>query len=197
MGRNTIKKITHTLTHRSQRDVYCHASFGSAMPACCMKWHTEAASSQFHLVQCQQNSGLEFITLWVNVWLIYMYHSVQLRCLLSCVWSGSSTFASMWCSRSWTSIKWKYSKYKHLKVVICEVNELSCILLIFECVDFSTSSVFLPVDFLRNLFSSTLGLGSPDKVLDELTLEGVAQYIKSGKCESSPDSILLTHYFWL
>uniref|UniRef100_A0A671V2M2 NAD-dependent protein deacetylase sirtuin-2 n=1 Tax=Sparus aurata TaxID=8175 RepID=A0A671V2M2_SPAAU len=40
------------------------------------------------------------------------------------------------------------------------------------------------MDFLRNLFSSTLGLGSPDKVLDELTLEGVAQYIKSGKCKN-------------
>ncbi|XP_029301411.1 NAD-dependent protein deacetylase sirtuin-2 [Cottoperca gobio] len=38
------------------------------------------------------------------------------------------------------------------------------------------------MDFLRNLFSSTLGLGSPDKVLDELTLDGVARYIKSGKC---------------
>lgn len=45
------------------------------------------------------------------------------------------------------------------------------------------SSVFLPVDFLRNLFSSTLGLGSPEKVLDELSLEGVARYIKSGKCK--------------
>uniref|UniRef100_A0A8C2XDL8 NAD-dependent protein deacetylase n=1 Tax=Cyclopterus lumpus TaxID=8103 RepID=A0A8C2XDL8_CYCLU len=40
------------------------------------------------------------------------------------------------------------------------------------------------VDFLRNLFSSTLGLGSADKVLDELTLDGVAQYIKSGKCKN-------------
>ncbi|KAK5868278.1 hypothetical protein PBY51_009307 [Eleginops maclovinus] len=40
------------------------------------------------------------------------------------------------------------------------------------------------MDFLRNLFSSTLGLGSPEKVLDELTLEGVARYIKSGKCKN-------------
>uniref|UniRef100_A0A8C2XCA6 NAD-dependent protein deacetylase sirtuin-2 n=1 Tax=Cyclopterus lumpus TaxID=8103 RepID=A0A8C2XCA6_CYCLU len=40
------------------------------------------------------------------------------------------------------------------------------------------------LDFLRNLFSSTLGLGSADKVLDELTLDGVAQYIKSGKCKN-------------
>ncbi|KAI3354522.1 hypothetical protein L3Q82_019033, partial [Scortum barcoo] len=40
------------------------------------------------------------------------------------------------------------------------------------------------MDFLRNLFSSTLGLGAADKVLDELTLEGVAQYIKSGKCKN-------------
>ncbi|KAA8593773.1 hypothetical protein FQN60_004607 [Etheostoma spectabile] len=45
-------------------------------------------------------------------------------------------------------------------------------------------SVFLPVDFLRNLFSSTLGLGSADKVLDELTLDAVARYIKSGKCKN-------------
>ncbi|GLD65654.1 NAD-dependent protein deacetylase sirtuin-2, partial [Lates japonicus] len=40
------------------------------------------------------------------------------------------------------------------------------------------------MDFLRNLFSSTLGLGSADKVLDELTLDGVARYIKSGKCKN-------------
>lgn len=46
----------------------------------------------------------------------------------------------------------------------------------------------LAVEFLRNLFSRNLGIGTPDKVLDELTLEGVAQYIKSGKCE-----ILLFH----
>lgn len=39
------------------------------------------------------------------------------------------------------------------------------------------------VDFLRNLFSRTLGLGSGEKVLDELTLDGVASYIKSGACE--------------
>lgn len=56
------------------------------------------------------------------------------------------------------------------------------------------SSMFLPVDFLRNLFSSTLGLGSPDKVLDELTLEGVARYMKSGKCESLPVSTQLIQY---
>lgn len=60
--------------------------------------------------------------------------------------------------------------------------------LILKCIVILFSSVFLPVDFLRNLFSSTLGLGSADKVLDELTLEGVAQYIKSGKCESLPAS---------
>uniref|UniRef100_H2SKP7 NAD-dependent protein deacetylase n=1 Tax=Takifugu rubripes TaxID=31033 RepID=H2SKP7_TAKRU len=46
------------------------------------------------------------------------------------------------------------------------------------------SHVFLPVEFLRNLFSRNLGIGTPDKVLDELTLEGVAQYIKSGKCKN-------------
>ncbi|CAJ1066224.1 NAD-dependent protein deacetylase sirtuin-2 [Xyrichtys novacula] len=40
------------------------------------------------------------------------------------------------------------------------------------------------MDFLRNLFSSTLGLGSAEKVLDDLTLEGIAQYIKSGKCKN-------------
>ncbi|XP_061682810.1 NAD-dependent protein deacetylase sirtuin-2-like isoform X7 [Syngnathoides biaculeatus] len=40
------------------------------------------------------------------------------------------------------------------------------------------------MDFLRNLFSRTLGLGSPEKVLDDLTLEGVAQYILSGKCKN-------------
>ncbi|XP_034023750.1 NAD-dependent protein deacetylase sirtuin-2 isoform X2 [Thalassophryne amazonica] len=40
------------------------------------------------------------------------------------------------------------------------------------------------MDFLRHLFSSTLGLGSAEKVLDELTLEGVARYILSGKCKN-------------
>ena len=40
------------------------------------------------------------------------------------------------------------------------------------------------MDFLRNLFSHTLGLGSAEKVLDDLTLEGVARYMQSGKCES-------------
>ena len=41
-----------------------------------------------------------------------------------------------------------------------------------------------PVDFLRSLFSRTLGLGPGEKVLDELTLDGVARYIQSGACES-------------
>uniref|UniRef100_A0A1A8E613 NAD-dependent protein deacetylase n=1 Tax=Nothobranchius kadleci TaxID=1051664 RepID=A0A1A8E613_NOTKA len=40
------------------------------------------------------------------------------------------------------------------------------------------------MDFLRSLFSSTLGLGSAEKVLDELTLAGVARYINSGKCKN-------------
>ncbi|KPP65572.1 Sirtuin 2 (silent mating type information regulation 2) 2-like [Scleropages formosus] len=39
------------------------------------------------------------------------------------------------------------------------------------------------MDFLRSLFSRTLGLGSGEKVLDELTLDGVARYILSGKCK--------------
>lgn len=42
------------------------------------------------------------------------------------------------------------------------------------------------MDFLRNLFSSALGLGSGsgEKILDELTLDGVAKYILSGKCKN-------------
>uniref|UniRef100_A0A8C5AC01 NAD-dependent protein deacetylase sirtuin-2 n=1 Tax=Gadus morhua TaxID=8049 RepID=A0A8C5AC01_GADMO len=43
------------------------------------------------------------------------------------------------------------------------------------------------MDFLRNLFSSTLGLGSVEKVLDELNLEGLARYIQSGKSAGIPD----------
>ncbi len=39
------------------------------------------------------------------------------------------------------------------------------------------------VDFLRSLFSRTLGLSPGEKVLDELTLDGLARYILSGKCE--------------
>uniref|UniRef100_A0A8C8BYN3 NAD-dependent protein deacetylase n=1 Tax=Oncorhynchus tshawytscha TaxID=74940 RepID=A0A8C8BYN3_ONCTS len=41
----------------------------------------------------------------------------------------------------------------------------------------------IQLDFLRNLFSKTLGI-SGEKVLDELTLEGVASYIQSGKCKN-------------
>lgn len=66
-----------------------------------------------------------------------------------------------------------------LFVPVCSID------FIHKFITVCLSSVFLPVDFLRNLFSSTLGLGSPEKVLDELTLEGVARYIKSGKCKST------------
>jgi hypothetical protein len=42
-----------------------------------------------------------------------------------------------------------------------------------------------PVDFLRNLFTQTLGLGSQkERLLDELTLEGVTRYMQSERCES-------------
>ncbi|KAM9439353.1 NAD-dependent protein deacetylase sirtuin-2 [Clarias gariepinus] len=40
------------------------------------------------------------------------------------------------------------------------------------------------MDFLRSLFSRTLGLSSGEKVLDELSLAGVARYIQSGKCKN-------------
>ncbi|XP_051534505.1 NAD-dependent protein deacetylase sirtuin-2 isoform X2 [Myxocyprinus asiaticus] len=40
------------------------------------------------------------------------------------------------------------------------------------------------MDFLRNLFSRTLGLSPGEKELDELTLDGVARYILSGKCKN-------------
>uniref|UniRef100_A0A8C6Y9Q8 NAD-dependent protein deacetylase n=1 Tax=Naja naja TaxID=35670 RepID=A0A8C6Y9Q8_NAJNA len=45
---------------------------------------------------------------------------------------------------------------------------------------------FLPVEFLRNLFSRTLGFGSekPQKVLEELTLEGVTNFILTEKCKN-------------
>lgn len=39
------------------------------------------------------------------------------------------------------------------------------------------------VDFLRNLFSQTLGLGSQkERLLDELSLEGVTRYMQSERC---------------
>uniref|UniRef100_A0A673HTV5 NAD-dependent protein deacetylase n=1 Tax=Sinocyclocheilus rhinocerous TaxID=307959 RepID=A0A673HTV5_9TELE len=46
--------------------------------------------------------------------------------------------------------------------------------------------IYVPfsVDFLRSLFSRTLGLSPGEKVLDELTLDGVARYILSGKCKN-------------
>ncbi|XP_078517305.1 NAD-dependent protein deacetylase sirtuin-2 isoform X2 [Lissotriton helveticus] len=42
------------------------------------------------------------------------------------------------------------------------------------------------MDFLRNLLSRTLGLGSekPEKVLDELTLDGVAKFMLNEKCKN-------------
>ncbi|XP_044139492.1 NAD-dependent protein deacetylase sirtuin-2 isoform X2 [Bufo gargarizans] len=40
------------------------------------------------------------------------------------------------------------------------------------------------MDFLRDLFSRTLGLGTPEKVLDELSLEGVGRFLLSGKCKN-------------
>ncbi|TRY58039.1 hypothetical protein DNTS_022693 [Danionella cerebrum] len=43
------------------------------------------------------------------------------------------------------------------------------------------------MDFLRSLFSRTLGLSPGEKILDELTLDGVAQYILSGKSAGIPD----------
>ncbi|KAM3829911.1 NAD-dependent protein deacetylase sirtuin-2 [Vipera latastei] len=42
------------------------------------------------------------------------------------------------------------------------------------------------MEFLRNLFSRTLGFGSekPEKVLEELTLEGVTNFILTEKCKN-------------
>ncbi|XP_071993831.1 NAD-dependent protein deacetylase sirtuin-2 isoform X1 [Engystomops pustulosus] len=40
------------------------------------------------------------------------------------------------------------------------------------------------MDFLRDLFSRTLGIGTPEKVLDELSLEGVGRFLLSGKCKN-------------
>uniref|UniRef100_A0A8C5LQL8 NAD-dependent protein deacetylase sirtuin-2 n=1 Tax=Leptobrachium leishanense TaxID=445787 RepID=A0A8C5LQL8_9ANUR len=40
------------------------------------------------------------------------------------------------------------------------------------------------VDFLRNLFSRTLGIGAPEKVLDELSLDGVSKFMLSEKCKN-------------
>ncbi|XP_062843486.1 NAD-dependent protein deacetylase sirtuin-2 [Trichomycterus rosablanca] len=40
------------------------------------------------------------------------------------------------------------------------------------------------MDFLRSLFSKTLGLSPGEKVLDELSLEGVAHHMLSGKCKN-------------
>lgn len=50
----------------------------------------------------------------------------------------------------------------------------------------ATAVSLRPVDFLRNLFSQTLGLGSQkERLLDSLTLEGVARYMLSERCKSS------------
>lgn len=42
------------------------------------------------------------------------------------------------------------------------------------------------MDFLRNFFSQTLGLGTQkERLLDDLTLEGVARFMLSERCKSS------------
>lgn len=52
--------------------------------------------------------------------------------------------------------------------------------------DSSAASGESEMDFLRNLLSRTLGLGSekPEKALDELTLEGVARFMQNEKCKN-------------
>ncbi|XP_063306728.1 NAD-dependent protein deacetylase sirtuin-2 [Pelobates fuscus] len=40
------------------------------------------------------------------------------------------------------------------------------------------------MDFLRTLFSRTLGISTPEKVLDELSLEGVSKFMLSEKCKN-------------
>ncbi|XP_075469464.1 NAD-dependent protein deacetylase sirtuin-2 isoform X1 [Ascaphus truei] len=40
------------------------------------------------------------------------------------------------------------------------------------------------MDFLRNLFSRTMGLSTPEKVLDELSLEGVGRFMQSERCKN-------------
>lgn len=43
------------------------------------------------------------------------------------------------------------------------------------------------MDFLRNFFSQTLGLGTQkERLLDDLTLEGVTRYMQSERCKSRP-----------
>ncbi|KAM8977143.1 NAD-dependent protein deacetylase sirtuin-2 [Pelodytes ibericus] len=46
------------------------------------------------------------------------------------------------------------------------------------------SSSTSEMDFLRTLFSRTLGISSPEKVLDELSLEGVSRFMLSEKCKN-------------
>lgn len=58
-----------------------------------------------------------------------------------------------------------------------------------ECPPSCYLSSFWPVDFLRNFFSQTLGLGTQkERLLDDLTLEGVARYMLSERCKSLSSS---------
>uniref|UniRef100_A0A8C5E0F7 NAD-dependent protein deacetylase sirtuin-2 n=1 Tax=Gouania willdenowi TaxID=441366 RepID=A0A8C5E0F7_GOUWI len=78
---------------------------------------------------------------------------------------------------------WNYMMDRHLPVGYYSSEDI----IIYRVVNIQVDvCLFLPplVDFLRNLFSRFLGLGSGEKVLDELTLDGVAQYMKSGKCKN-------------
>ena len=50
------------------------------------------------------------------------------------------------------------------------------------------------MDFLRNFFSQTLGLGTQkERLLDELTLEGVSRYMQSERCKSPARTGPLPH----
>ncbi|XP_044523340.1 NAD-dependent protein deacetylase sirtuin-2 [Gracilinanus agilis] len=53
-------------------------------------------------------------------------------------------------------------------------------------IESGASSGETEMDFLRNLFSRTLGLGSEkrEKLLDELSLEGVTRFIQSDRCQN-------------
>ena len=98
---------------RKHHDVYRHASFDSATPECCMKWHTEAALHQSRLVSCDQKhrrrNGEPSQRWWrrVSVW----------KGLVSSNWPTDLPLILRWTTRApmtvWT---WEDGQARHLAV---------------------------------------------------------------------------------
>lgn len=103
---------------------------------------------------------------------IFIKNNNNKICIILICFSAVSVWRQQWRGRRFRR-HWEYVS-KNLSLKYIWINHV-----ILAKVRYAPFSV----DFLRSLFSRTLGLSPGEKVLDELTLDGVARYILSGKCE--------------